>query len=153
MNCSKKSIRRTSFETLIPATTVWLCYTEMITNEILQTATRMDFFGLFIIFGRILSTVSSDIDFRPDPFTLHKQPFSLNFLRHLQICFWSYTYPNALFSTRWAKVRLAVLIDCVLAYSNTKNIFYALMNGISLHKILNTWKLKGKNSCYFWTSC
>ena len=73
---------------------------EMITNETLQTATRVDFFRLFTIFWRILSAVSSDIDFRPDPFTLYKQPFSLNFLRHLQICFWSDTFSNALFSTR-----------------------------------------------------
>ena len=51
-----------------------VCYTKTITNEILQTATRIDFFGLFTTFWRILSTVSSDIDFRPDPYTLHKQP-------------------------------------------------------------------------------
>ena len=44
---------------------------EMITNATLQTAIRMDFFGLFTIFWRILSTASSDIGFRPDPFTLH----------------------------------------------------------------------------------
>ena len=62
-------MRRTSLETQIAATTVWLCYMETITNETLQTATRIDFFGLFTVFWRILSTVSSDIDFRLDPFT------------------------------------------------------------------------------------
>ena len=46
MNSLKKSIRRTSFETL----TSLACYTETITNETLQTTTRMDFFGLFTIF-------------------------------------------------------------------------------------------------------
>ena len=79
VNSPKKSIRRTSFETHNSLA----CYTETITNEALQTATDMGFFGLFTIFWRILSTVSSDIDFRPDPSTLPKQPSSLNFLCHL----------------------------------------------------------------------
>ena len=80
VNSPKKSITRTSFETQIPATTVWLCYMEMITNKTIQTGTRIDFFGLFTVFWRILSTVSSDIDFRPEPFSLRKQPSFLNFL-------------------------------------------------------------------------
>ena len=46
MNSLKKTIRRTSFETHISLA----CYTETITNETLQTATRMDFIGLFTIF-------------------------------------------------------------------------------------------------------
>ena len=37
-----------------------------------------------------------------------------------------------------AKIRLTVLIDFVLAYSSTQNAFSTLVNGISLHKFLNT---------------
>ena len=47
---------------------------------------RNDFFGPYKIFLRARSTVSSDVFGRPDAFRLHKQPSSLNFFYHVQIC-------------------------------------------------------------------
>ena len=46
VNSLKKSVRGTSFETHNNLA----CYTETITNETLQTATRMDFFGCLQFF-------------------------------------------------------------------------------------------------------
>ena len=47
---------------------------------------RNIFWGFCNIFSQTRSTVSSDVLGRPDPFLMHKQPSSLNFLRHVQIC-------------------------------------------------------------------
>ena len=98
----------------------------------------MDFLGLFTSFLRICSTFPSDIGVLPDPFTLHKQPSSLSFLCHVQICFLSGTFWDLVFLNRCANARCTVLNDCVLAYSRTQNAFCTLRYGISRFKIRNT---------------
>ena len=65
------------------------------------------------------STVSSDIFFRPDPFLLHKQPCSLNFLCHVQICF----AVGDCLGKSVTNVCYTVLFNCERAYSNTKRLF------------------------------
>ena len=97
-----------------------------------------DFLGLFIIFLRILSTFSSDIDFR-HLFTPHKQPSFSNFLCYVQSCFLSGTFSNSRLLNCSAKIYCTVLIDCVLAYYNTQNAFSTQVYGVSTHKLfLNT---------------
>ena len=78
VNSPKKSIR-TSFETQIPATTVWRVIQKRL--QIRPYKLQLNWYGLFWTVHNFLANFIYRffIDFRPDPFTLHKQPCSLNF--------------------------------------------------------------------------
>ena len=76
------------------------------------------FITIYLDFARFLrtrSTISSDVLGRPDPFLLHKQPASLNFLCHVQICI----AVGDCFENSLANACCTVLFDYDRAYSNT----------------------------------
>ena len=80
---------------------------------------RNDFCVLCKFCLRTRSTVSSDVFVCPDPFLLHKQPSSLNFLCHVQICI----AVGDCFDNSLTNACCTVLLDCGRAYSNTQSAF------------------------------
>ena len=88
-----------------------------------------DFFGLCKIILRTRSTISSDVFGRPDPFLLHKQPSSLNFLCHVQICI---AVGDCFENSVTNACSITVLFDCDRAYSNIKNTFSLPVKRISI---------------------
>ena len=87
-----------------------------------------DFVGFCKIFLWARLTVSSDVFGCPDPFLLHKQPSSLNFLCHVQICI---AVGNCL-ENSLTNACCTVLFDCDRAYSNIQNAFSLPVKSISI---------------------
>ena len=89
-------------------------------------------------FFRTCPTVFSDVFGRSDPFLVHQQPSSLNFLCHVQICI---AVGNC-FENFLTNACCTILFDRDRAYSNTQNAFSIPVKGISTSVKIKTSNIK-----------
>ena len=97
--------------------------------QVLDMCTLVDFWGLLTNVSRTSSTVSADGPGRPLRFAAHRQPLCWNFMYHSRIVL------SVGGSVRYMvrSLRCTVTIDSVLANSKTQNAFLFTMYAIFRH--------------------